>query len=346
MKAVFIALFRILLTLLVGWVRAIGEIWRWLCGLILNAKLRKRLPPRAAKGSDSHCNPIKHPSYRQPDPLIYDQQFLMSLGLAVTWDNPDIELRRNGLPVSSADIQPDTDYEIVARIWNGSTDAPVVNLPVRYTYLEFGIGTISHDIDMAKPTFVDLGVKGSPDCPAFAIKKWKSPPVPGHYCLQVHIDWLDDANPLNNLGQENLTVVAAHSPAEFAFTLRNDADEARGFVFAVDTYQIPNPPPCDRVTPPSATDTRMNAIQPATYRMFPAVSSEVRSRHDPKAHPLPEGWSIRLDPAAPLLAAGQAVTIHASVTPPNGFVGRQPINVRAVHGDNAVGGVTLTVVGG
>jgi hypothetical protein len=80
--------------------------------------------------------------------------------------------------------------------------------------------------------------------------------------------------------------------------------------------------------------------------LLPNVPSEIRSRHDPRTHPLPEGWSIRLDPATPLLAPGQAMTIQASVTPPAGFAGRQPVNVRALHGNDAVGGVTLTVLGG
>jgi hypothetical protein len=50
MKPLFIALFRILLTLLVGWVRAVGEIWRWLGGLILNPSSASacRLVPRRA----------------------------------------------------------------------------------------------------------------------------------------------------------------------------------------------------------------------------------------------------------------------------------------------------------
>jgi len=345
MKAFVTALCRLLPLLLIGWLRAIVQLLRLLRGLILNALLRKRLPGRAAKGSDSHCNPIKHPAYRQPDPLIYDQYLLMSLGLAVTWDNPDIELRLGGVPVSSADILPDTDYEIVARIWNGSTDAPIVNLPVRFSYLEFGIGTTSHDIDNGKPAFVDLGVKGGPNCPARAVKKWRSPATPGHYCLQAKIDWLDDANPLNNLGQENLTVAASHSPAEFTFTLRNDAQEPRAFRFEVDAYQVPKPPPCDRARRPTETETRAKAVQPAAYRLLPDVRPEVRSRHDASAWPLPPGWSVRLDPASAQLAAGGAITVHASVTPPAGFHGRQPVNVRAIAGAAAAGGVTLVVVG-
>ena len=33
--------------------------------------------------------------------MIYDQYYLTGLGLAVTWDNPDIQLYLNGSPVSS-----------------------------------------------------------------------------------------------------------------------------------------------------------------------------------------------------------------------------------------------------
>jgi hypothetical protein len=80
----------------------------------------------------------------RPDPLIYSQQYLMGLGLAVTWDNPDIWLERNGSRVSSHAIEPDTEYEIVARIWNGSTDAPVPLLHVRFSYLSFGGGGDQH----------------------------------------------------------------------------------------------------------------------------------------------------------------------------------------------------------
>jgi hypothetical protein len=35
--------------------------------------------------------------------------------------------------VSSSDVLPDTEYDIVARVWNGSTDTPVVQLPVYFS---------------------------------------------------------------------------------------------------------------------------------------------------------------------------------------------------------------------
>src|SRR6202022_4729558 len=55
-------------------------------------------------------------AYRQPDPLIYSQQYLQSLGLAVTWDNPDIHLELPalpGVPVDVHTLKPDTVYDVV-----------------------------------------------------------------------------------------------------------------------------------------------------------------------------------------------------------------------------------------
>jgi hypothetical protein len=49
-------------------------------------------------------------AYRQPDPMIYSQQFLQVQGLAVTWDNPDIHVElasAPGVPVDSHAMDPD-----------------------------------------------------------------------------------------------------------------------------------------------------------------------------------------------------------------------------------------------
>lgn len=332
--------------LLLGWLQALRTLARLLSGRIASLSAQSRLPGRAARGSDSHCNPVRHPSYRKPDPLIYDQYFLMSLGLAVTWDNPDIELKRGGQTVSSSDVLPDTEYEIVARVWNGSTDAPIVQLPVYFSYLEFGIGMTSHPIDNGLPTHVDLGVKGGVNCPAFATKRWRTPREPGHYCLQVFLAWLDDVNPLNNLGQENLAIGVARSPAQFTFALRNDGPERRDFRFEVDTYRLPKARPCDEIRTPTAADLRRTAAQPAAFRLVPVLEPAVRARHDPKAYPLGDGWLVTFDPPAPILDAGEARPIQVTVTPPAAFTGSQSVNVRALHGTAAIGGVTLVVVRG
>ena len=115
--------------------------------LLLRLMRRSRPAPgenvvaRQERVAREECVKVPAPVYRRPDPLIYSQRYLMSQGLAVTWDNPDIQLFQAGVPVPSHTLAPATEYEIVARIWNGSTDAPAVNLPVRFSYLTFGIGT-------------------------------------------------------------------------------------------------------------------------------------------------------------------------------------------------------------
>jgi hypothetical protein len=308
---------------------------------LLRAALdRGRLDGRAAKDADSNCIPIRHPSFRKPDPLIYSQPYLMGLGLAVTWDNPDVELRRGSVVVPSSHLDPDTDYEIVARIWNGSTNAPIVGLPVEFSYLDFGMGAVSVPIGSTK---VDLGVKGGAGCPAFATIPWRTPSVPGHYCLQVRLTWIDDANPLNNLGQENLNVGRAHSPAEFTFVVRNADEERHVFGFEVDAYELPEPLPCEAIERPSQRELQRRSVAPAAARLTPALPARVRALHDRVAHPVPEGWSVVFDPSEVALAPGAAQTVRVLVEPPPGFVGARRLNVRAVDGPAIAGGVTLVV---
>jgi hypothetical protein len=253
-------------------------LYGWLIALLELIALIRRLMRRRTKGSErdrraarSPCVPIDDPAFVRPDPLIYAQYYLSSLGLAVTWDNPDIELRLNGVPVSSSLLELGTTYEIVARIWNGSTTAPVVAMPVHFSFLEFGVGVVSIPIGS---TQVDLGVKGGPKHPAFASIPWTTPTTPGHYCIQVLLDPVDDTNRLNNLGQENTNVGKAHSPAVFTFTLRNDTRRERMYRFEVDSYTPGQPDPCeDRPVDPAALRARLD-------------------RHRRGTHPVPSGWPL------------------------------------------------------
>jgi hypothetical protein len=288
------------------------------------------------RNADSNCVPIRHPAYVKPDPLIYSQSYLMSLGLPVTWDNPDIEVRRSGVPVPSSDIQTDTDYELVARIWNGSSVAPIIGLVVEFSFLDFGMGAIP--IPIAETSIV-LGVKGSAGCPAFASVPWRSPSTPGHYCIQVKFDWIDDSNPLNNLGQENLQVSHANSPAEFAFVLRNDSPNVHTFVFEVDTYELPEPGPCP--TPTDRVDERTPRPERTT---LPNVPAATRERHALAGTGIPDGWSVRFDPEQPRLNPQDSIDVSVSIAPPLNFAGTKRFNARGIDGDFIAGGVTLTVV--
>lgn len=264
-------------------------------------------------------------AYRQPDPLIYSQTYLQSLGLAVTWDNPDIHLERPGtpgVPVDAHQLQPDTTYTVVARIWNGSSSAPAVDLPVRFSYLTFGIGTVRTLIGTAN---VDLGVKGSSTCPALAPLAWRTPATPGHYCLQVELLWADDENPANNLGQHNTDVVRLNSPRGRAtFPLRNASGQARVLRLEADRYAIP-----------SLEDCEQGEARP----------DERLTRHLRSAWPLAPGWQVSVQPPEARLGPNETVDITVNITAPDGFHGREAINVHAFSDSELVGGVTLYAEG-
>jgi hypothetical protein len=244
------SLLGLLANLLLAWLELLRALP--LAKAIIGRRVRFLCKDRPRRDSARRCIPVHEKVYRRPDPLIYSQQYLMAQGLAVTWDNPDISIRQAGVAVLPHALLPDTDYEIVARIWNGSTNAPAVHLPVRFSYLSFGIGTLKNAID---ETFVNLGAKGSPSCPAFASVKWRTPNAPGHYCLQVELLWSEDANPLNNLGQTNTDVQPLSSPeATFVLAVGNDAKQRRLLRFEADGYEIPprfrSAPICRRAANP------------------------------------------------------------------------------------------------
>jgi hypothetical protein len=319
----------------------------WLCHLwvcVKNRCLGKGTAPRTPP-SRAPSVPISHPAFKRPDPLIYDQYYLMSLGLAVSWQNPDIKICegdvppvhtldewKNLVPVPSAyDLKPSTLYTVFAQIWNSSPDAVVSGMVVTFSYLSFGVQTESHFIGA---TVVDLGVKGSAHCPAYAKMLWTTPSVPGHYCIQVSFAWLDDSNPFNNLGQENTQVVQAASPAQFAFDLANPTRDYRTFSFEYDTYAIPTPPPCpDQPTPPGE-------LVPAAPGAVPA---NVAIHHRRADFPLPPGWTIAFDPPAPVLPPAGQQSITATVTPPDSFHGTLPLNIHLFAGAQLVGGITALI---
>lgn len=295
-----------------------------------------RAPPRT--GSIR----IPSDSYKRPDPLIYSQQFLSAHGLAVTWDNPDIWLEgvkpdgtRDGIVVPSNNLKINTEYFVVARVWNGSVEAPAVNLPVEFSFLTFGIATLSTFIGAAH---IDLPVKGATGYPAFAAVKWRTPPTPGHYCLQVKLIWPDDAEPGNNLGQENIDVKALNSPhAEFTFMVRNEFRERQVLRLVADFYRLYERPSCERqndkiVAKPTRDEVRRQ-------------QENARAEHGRGKFAAPADWTIKLLPEELALDAGEQQQATVDVIAPDGFLGRQAINVNAFVGERLIGGVTLYVDG-
>jgi hypothetical protein len=296
----------------------------WLLWLIWLLKGLARLCRAAHRdGGRPQDGTVPPWAYRQPDPLIYSQQYLLAQGLAVTWHNPDIHLELASAPGTAVDsnaLAADTDYVVVSRIWNAATTAPAPGLPVKVSYLEFGVGTTRHDVGSTK---VDLAVKGAAGCPAFARVPWHTPATPGHYCLQTELLWDDDANPANNMGQHNTDVKPLNSPhAAFTFPVRNDRPDRRVVRLELDSYAIPDQQPCGE------------------HR-----GRDPLARHRRAAWPVPEGWRITVDPPETALAPGDTTHVTVDITAPDGYAGRQAINVNAVSEPDLLGGVTLYVDG-
>jgi len=307
--------------------------------LLISALFRRwcelRGKPPKGQGTRENTGPgsahLPATIYKRPDPMIYSQYFLMAQGLAVTWDNPDIWLTElpapDGtlVPVASNNLAANHVYRIHALIHNGSLEAPAVDLPVEFSFLTFGVGTVSTPIGA---TAINLAVKGAIGEPQEAFVDWRTPATLGHYCVQVKLIWPDDAEPRNNLGQENVDVKKLNSPkAKFQFALRNDAPVERRFQFEVDAYPPPVPPTCPD---PAGRGQAEEPDRLATHRRA--------------AHPLPATWSVELAPGAgQTLRPGEQVDIVATVTVPETLVEDRPINIHAFVDGVLAGGVTLYV---
>jgi hypothetical protein len=342
--------------------RLLNEILRLLYGLVIGwlvgfIRLLEDLARRGRHQDElrrqghryKRCQVIPPDVYKRPDPLIYSQQYLMSQGLAVTWDNPDIQLydvAAGFVPVSSHELKAATEYEIRATIYNGSTDAPAIGMPVDFSYLSFGIATTSTAIGT---TSVDLQVRGAPGHPATAAMRWTTPPTPGHYCIQVNLVWADDANPANNLGQENTDVGAAHSPAVFTFPVGNPGPTPQHLRLLPDAYTLPQPIDCDELErwkkqqkeQKGRDKGRGDGTQDGSQEEW---CRELWRRHARDAFSVPTGWDIQITPPELNLAPATEQTVTVSVEPPAGFSGSEAININAVDDlDKLVGGVTLYV---
>src|ERR1700686_4148157 len=158
-------LLQILMALAYGWIVASVKLLKRLCRILKAFCAYLKLSHWQQEITGDECCQFTNPAYHRPDPCIYDQYYLMSLNIAVTWDNPDISLLRNGVVVSETQLLPNTQYEIDATIWNNSFLAPVAGMQANFGSLSFGASTVLHPIGS---TLVNLGVKGGPGCPALA----------------------------------------------------------------------------------------------------------------------------------------------------------------------------------
>ncbi|MEI9431610.1 hypothetical protein [Mesorhizobium sp. Cs1299R1N3] len=311
--------------------------------LLCRLAKRQRLPGPA---QNDCCIQLPPDIYKRADPLLYAQYYLMAQGLAVTWDNPDIDIFDGAAPVTGA-LQPSRTYRVRVRVWNGSYDAPAVGVGVALSYLSFGAQTVSRPIANLA---VNLGAKGTIDCPAYAEFSWTTPATGGHYCLQAQLSWGDDANPGNNLGQKNVNIAEMRSPAKFSFSVRNEASVVRRFQIEADCYGLPKLQPC---TPPRGqgrderTDTPQPRLAESKARWAKALEEQAYGRF-----PVPDDWSVRIVPRTLSLQPRQITEITVEIEPRDAaFRGSKAFNVHVFTiGESGsrtmTGGVTLTATKG
>ena len=319
------------------WSRLIAglrELGRAICKILCRLWRGQKPPPSPDR--DGCCIQLPADVYKRADPLIYDQYYLMKQGLAVTWDNPDIDIFDGPTPVTGP-LQPNHRYRVRIRVWNGSYDAPALGVGVELSYLSFGAQTVSHPVASGS---VNLGAKGTADCPAFLELDWRTPETPGHYCLQARLDWLDDANPDNNVGQKNVNVRRLLSPAQFEFNVRNDASIPRRFALEADAYRLPDLQDCDE----RQRGQYKNRVEESRARWAQAKRTQSYG-----LFPVPEDWTVEIRPHAFGLDPREEQTVQVTIEPSNpGFTGSKTFNVHVFTADEReqrwlLGGVTLAV---
>jgi hypothetical protein len=253
LRAIVLLLFTILLLLL--------KFIEWLCALLR----RRDLYPEE---KDKPCGKIPEAVIRRPDPCLYSQRLLMSQGLPVTWNNPDIWVARAdnpaGIEPDSYHLQDDTDYIVTVRVHNASTD-PAIGVRVRLNYRPWSFNSpdlvpvetdangdeVVRFVHVPPMSSVPLVPGAPPVSPDLAQFMWHTPKLdPGqpqqHYCLQASLFHPLDVNTGNNMGQENTNVYRSNNPGPatpgetvtFTVPLFNLARRPQRFVFEAQAYAV------------------------------------------------------------------------------------------------------------
>lgn len=292
------------------------------------------------------CLPVPPGIYLRPDASIYSQSYLMSLGMAVTWDNPDISLTDlGGNVIGSHDLLPSTQYIVRATIHNRSNQAPAPGMPVNFSLISFGVG--GDTVQKIGSTLINLPVRGAPGEPALATITWTTPALPGHYCIQVDAIWLDDANPLDNTGQEN-TVVRGGKPGQklvFTIPVRNVLQGTRKLNVHLTSYVLPERPIMPSSNSRNAGGLPEDARRPSPGSTRESLLQRIIAANAEDWFPVPADWIPELSHRELTIESERTMDLLFSVTVPLAA----PVNAEqrfniAVTDDakrQLVGGVTI-----
>lgn len=171
------------------------------------------------------------------DPYVYSQQWLWLRGIAFVWDNPDFTIidKSTGLVVNNYSLVGNHDYLVQVLIHNASM-MTAFGTKVEFQVLEFGasgtvvasLGTVTLDVPGGGSKLVEI--------------PWHTPPS-GHNCLQAIISHVDDANPLNNVGQHNTSIAEGNNTTKMIkFIVNNSSKEAKNIELKMNAYKLPKEP--------------------------------------------------------------------------------------------------------
>jgi hypothetical protein len=262
----------------------------------------------------------------RPDPCIYDQFMLMALGLPVTWANPDFTILLGAVPQNTYDLIESTAYDVVVTVHNSSRTRPALGTRVDMVWMEFGAGgAVKH---AAGTQFVDV-----PVWPGIAQAHftWTTPPNPGHYCLEATLFHPDDADPSNNVGQNNTQVYAAHSQVQSPVRIFNAF--------------VDEPPPRSALVPKRAPVPKHGDGVEITVDSYVFVDA-IGKNADPDQMfaPRDAAWPAHVEPAQFTFAAGERYRdVMLIVDAPNGPGPSETFNVSVRQGGAPTGGVTVTI---
>jgi hypothetical protein len=153
----------------------------------------------------------------KPDPCIYDQFLLMALNQPVTWDNPDVRILLGGVEQNTYDLATGTVYTVEITVHNSSRLKSADGTSVDLRWIEFGAGgQTRHPI-----ATLSANVPVWPGTAAVSTA-WRTPDLPGHYCIEVELSHPNDGNPANNRGWNNTQVHAAHSSVQRPIRIFNN----------------------------------------------------------------------------------------------------------------------------
>lgn len=245
-----IALIRLFVLLTGGLIAVLLYLRRWINSLLQSENLFE-------EEVEDSCGELPEAIVRRPDPCLYSQELLMSQGLPVTWNNPDIWIAPADDPTNvspdSYHLEEDTDYIVFVRISNASATDPAIGARVRLHYRPWSFSS-PDQIPVETDTDGDEVVKFvnvSPASSDVVEFDWHTPELTAgeshkHFCLQAMVDHPMDTNVSNNMGQENTNVYQRENPGpprpgdKVALTvpLVNPADIGRRVTFETNTFAL------------------------------------------------------------------------------------------------------------